>query len=308
MYNLKKIMISLDLSAMDADLVGYVFTFARMARAEKVLLLHVSPKGKPNAPSDQDADSAVPYKKKVMQHMKAVARPYRSASDPFMVRFQVKYGDPLTEILSGSKRKDIDLIVVGRKNIAEGSGAFSRKLAMRAICSVLILPPNPVPRFQKVFIPIDFSEISLVAVQRVVDLAYKANIPGTEVVCAHIFTLPNGYLSSGKTAEEFTEIMRENAAKRYAIFNKQLENTQAVHMEPLYQLDTRNNTAKVIVNLALLEKADIIVLGSRGRGNLTAAFLGSNTEKVLLNNLSIPTLVVKRKEHQLGFFDALLKI
>ena len=136
------------------------------------------------------------------------------------------------------------------------------------------------------------------------NLARKVPI---QITCLNVYTLPNGYLASGKSTSEFSQIMKKNAEKRFKHFIKDLD-TEGVKIETKYQLDIRNAIPKIIFNIGLVEHVDMIMMGSKGKSTLAAAFLGSTTEKILLHNISIPILILKKKEVNVGFLDALLKI
>ena len=143
------------------------------------------------------------------------------------------------------------------------------------------------------------------AIEKAISLAKVR--PELEIICLNIYTLPQGYLSSGKGEEEFGKIMKKNAEKQFNHFMKQFDLT-GVKIVPRFQLDTQNFFAKIILNVALIEDADLVIIGSKGRTTMAAAFLGSTTEKLLKQNISIPTLILKSRKQNLGFFEALLKI
>jgi nucleotide-binding universal stress UspA family protein len=169
---------------------------------------------------------------------------------------------------------------------------------------VLSLPQNAFPQFKKLLIPIDFSEFAYIALEKAINLAKKTPI---EIICLNVYTLPNGYLASGKSTSEFSAIMKKNAEKRFKHFIKDLD-TEGINIKTKYQLDIRNAIAKIIFNIGLVEHVDMIMMGSKGKSKLAAAFLGSTTERILLHNISLPTLVLKKKEINVGFLDSLLKI
>ncbi len=293
MYAIQKLLISLDMSAMDDCLIPYSLKVASITEVEEVIFMHVL----------KDKSSQAKKKKAAIEHK--IESFTHSLHSNTKIRIELLKGDPLNEMMNLAKKEEIDLLVVGRKNIVEGTGETSRKLSRRALCSILRVPENAKPEFKKILIPIDFSEYSQLALTRALEFAQKEK--NVEIICLNIYELPKGYLQSGKTLDEFAEIMEENAKKRYQYFIRDFE-TKGVHIKAKFQLDKNNVKAKIISNIALVEGADLIMMGSRGRTNMAAALLGSTTEKLLLHNLTIPMLILKKKEQNLGFFNALLKI
>jgi nucleotide-binding universal stress UspA family protein len=93
-----------------------------------------------------------------------------------------------------------------------------------------------------------------------------------EIICLNIYQLPQGYTTSGKSMQEFAEIMKKNAQKRYQHFMKQFS-LDGIRIAPRFHLDTDDAFAKIIFNIGLIEDVDMIVIGSRGRTNLAAVFL-----------------------------------
>jgi len=304
MYTINNILVALDFTTMDRNLVKYIFEFSKLVAFKKVVMVHVAK----TADLDQEVpnpngDTTITKREEIVLKIEEIVNECKGDFSGQLL-YRVKNGDPLSEILEVSKNQDTDMIVIGRKTIAEGSGALSRKLARRALCSVLTLPQNAVPNFKKVLIPIDFSEFSYIALEKAVNLAKKEPI---QITCLNVYTLPNGYLASGKSTTEFSEIMKKNAEKRFKHFIKDLD-VEGVKLETKYQLDTRNAIPKIIFNIGLVEHVDMIMMGSKGKSTLAATFLGGTTEKILLHNISIPILILKKKEINVGFLDALLKI
>ena len=305
MYTINNVLITIDFTAMDDSLVKYVFEFSKIVQFKKVVLAHAV--GNTNLDEEvpkPEGDGTITKREQLIFKLENLVSKYKLDDLDIEIVYRVKNGDPLTEILDVSKNQDIDMIVVGRKTIAEGSGALSRKLARRALCSVLTLPQNAVPNFKKVLIPIDFSEFSYLGLEKAVKLARKTPI---EIICLNIYNLPNGYLASGKSPDEFGKIMKKNTQKRFKHFIKDLD-ISGLNIKTKLQLDTRNARAKIIFNIGLVEHVDMIMMGSKGKSKLAQAFLGSTTEKILLHNISIPTLVLKEKSVNVGFIDSLLKM
>ncbi|MDW7695801.1 universal stress protein [Flammeovirgaceae bacterium SG7u.111] len=302
MYALKTILVALDLTSIDNYLVRYALNYSKLLDLDKIVFVYVvqgvNLKEKVTTP-----DGNITKKEEIATKLKNEVDKSISEAEPGLeFVFSIKSGGHLNAILSEAQKHDAGQILVGRKNLAEGPGRLSKRLARRALCSVLTVPDKSEPDFKKILVPVDFSEHSHLAVERSISVAKKHNL---ELQCMHIYNLPNGYLASGKSKEEFSKIMKSNAQKRWNHFLSEID-TQGMEINCKFFLDMRANPAKLIYNTALIEHVDMIILGSRGRTNVAAAFIGSTTEKLLGENMSIPTLVVKNRTYNLGFFDALL--
>lgn len=304
MYKFNEILIALDLSKADENLIRYGFGVGNLVESKEIILAHVSSQNLASENVQEDG-STISLQKEIENRIEKIARPIADAHPQITLVIKVLEGDPLGVMLKASKEQKVDLIIVGRKSVGQGSGKVARELARRALCSVFSVPFNVKLKFNRILLPVDYSEYSEMALKKALSLA--RNHPEMELLTLSIFTLPQGYLQAGKTEEEMKEIMKKNTQKKYNHFMKKFDTT-GVTVTPKYQLDTKDFFAKIIFNVALVEDADLIIIGSKGRTTIAAAFLGSTTEKLLKQNMSIPTLVLKKRGGNLGFFEALLNI
>ncbi len=304
MYKFDEILIALDTSKADENLIRYGYAIANLVDTKEIILMHVSNQDMKAEVLDEQGNTTT-LKSQISERIYNMATPIANENPDVKLVVEVISGDPLTALLKASKEQKVDLIIVGRKSVGQGSGKVARELTRRALCSVFSVPFNAKPKFERIVLPIDYSEFSKMSMNKAIALARKN--PGIEIMPLSIYTLPTGYLQSGKTEEEFSAIMRKNTEKQFKHFIKQFD-TKGVTISPRFQLDTKNFLAKIIFNVALVEDANLIIIGSKGRTTMAAAFLGSTTEKLLKQNMAIPTLVLKKRGGNLGFFEALLNI
>ncbi|MEH0154373.1 universal stress protein [Limibacter armeniacum] len=302
---MQTILVSLDFSYMDEHLIRYTFSTAQKQHTEKVILVHAAKEGQLQTEMEFEG-KMMPAHEALLEQMKAtVAKVLGETEFSPAIVYELMAGEPLIKILEASKKHATDLIVVGKKKIGDGTGNMSKKLSRRALCSVLTLTEKPSADMKKILIPIDFSQMSKTALKKA--LHYTRNT-GIELTCLNIIGLPTGYHTSGKRPEEYAKILISHAEKRFAQFIEDLD-TEGAKLSCRFHFDPTNSKgAKIIFNIALVEDADLIVIGSRGKSEMAAKFLGSTTERLLLNNLSIPTLVVKDRDQKVNFFEALINI
>jgi nucleotide-binding universal stress UspA family protein len=96
--------------------------------------------------------------------------------------------------------------------------------------------------------------------------------------------------------------MRKNARDEFKEFKKGID-LKGVKVTPLFALN--DNPAKAIQGVAKRKKADLIVVGAKGRSFAALVLLGSVTEK-LINTTHLPILAVKKKGAGMSFLEALL--
>jgi len=100
--------------------------------------------------------------------------------------------------------------------------------------------------------------------------------------------------------------MLHNARNYYKDFLSTEEEYPGLQAE--FVLDKHNNPDKAIARFAAQGPYDLIVLGSKGRTALSSVLLGSVAAKLIKEDLEMPILVVKPKDHNMGLVEAILQL
>ena len=128
-----------------------------------------------------------------------------------------------------------------------------------------------------------------------------------KIICQNVFTVPGGYHYSGKTYEEFAEVMRANAEKDYNKFMSEIDH-EGCDIEVVYSLDTNDNPVNDIIDFANEHKPTTIIIGVKGRTATTALFIGSRAEQLIQINNNIPMMIVRPKGKNAGLMDLIREI
>lgn len=222
-----------------------------------------------------------------------------------MVQVHIQEGSPSRGILNFVEDHNIDLVIMGRHKDFVGGGILSNRLARRAACSLFIVPENSEPAVGHILVPCDYSPHSKIAMEEAILIARKYSVP--KVTCQNVYTVPGGYHYSGKTYEEFAEVMEKNAAKQFKKFMSDIDH-EGVNIEPVYTLDENDDPVEDIVHYANKTKPDALIIGVKGRTATTALFIGSKAEQLIQLNSQIPMLVVRPKGNNAGIMDLLKEI
>src|SRR5690606_23592470 len=158
---------------------------------------------------------------------------------------------------------------------------------------------------QKLLVPSDFSDYSKDALEEAIMIAERHG--GLEIVCQNVFTVPSGYHYTGKSYEEFTQIMRMHAEINYKKFIRKID-TKGIKITPVYTQDVLDDPVEEIVAKAKERNADCIIIGAKGRTAATALFIGSMAERLIQYNDSIPLMVTRPKGKNAGILDYILEI
>ncbi|WP_375579626.1 universal stress protein [Marivirga tractuosa] len=304
MYKIERLLIALDLTEMDELLVKYSSHLAEFLKSEKVYFIHVAKnlelpedlrKNYPDlmAPSDESIADSIG---------KVVASSWESGYECEKV-IEIKEGDPSEEILKWVNIKDIDMMVMGRKRKLKGGGIVPQKIAKVAQTSLMMVPEGYNFKLNKIVVSVDFSKHSKLAVEEALAISKDNNITLSLV---NVFRVPSGYHKTGKSYDEFATIMKGHARTDFNDFIKR--NDFPEDLDCQYVLDDDDSPADKIFDFASDQKADMIVMGSKGRTGLASILLGSVAEKVVIYDSEIPLMIVKEKGENMGFLKALLKL
>ncbi len=302
MYPIKKILIGLDLSDMDKTMAKFANFLSKNSGVEEIYFVNIVKNL--NIPKDvlkEFPNMISDVVKERKQKMKEAFLEANEGDKKVKINFEVLTGKIADSILVFAKKQDIDLIVIGRREKEELNGALSQRLARRAACSLLIIPEGTEPKMDKILVPSDFSDYSVLAIEQAVDTAIK-NEGKTEIVIQNVFTVPTGYHYTGKTYEEFSKVMRENAEKDYKKFIKKID-TKGLKFKVAYSNDINDDVTTDMLDKAREIEANAIIIGAKGRTATTAFFLGSITERLIQLDSDIPLLVVRPKGKNAGILE-----
>lgn len=304
MYPLKRILVCLDMTDTDDILIRYAAMFGKTVQCEKLYFIHcVKSLELPEQLRKEFPEMAIPLDETITQQLQENISRHIDPND-MSYDIGVKDGNTTENILKWANIKHVDLIVMGRKPSELGTGVNANRIANVSPCSVLMIPQETKMTLNKIFVPIDFSPYSHRAILRALTIKEKND---TKIVLQNVYHVPSGYHTTGKKYEEFAEIMNDNAHKSYERFLKKNKLNEA-NFKFITTLDGDNHPGDRIATEAQQNGADLIMIGSRGRTTAASLLLGSIAVALLKYNYSIPCFIVKNKNENMGFFQALMKL
>ena len=306
-FEIKKILVSLDLSKMDEVLIRFAHYAAKMMGVERVYFMHISTRlDVPQELTDKFGVALLPADEQIVECLKRQVEDLFEPVPGCDTVVEVHEGNATDRLLKLAQKKDVDMLMLGHKERLKGSGALAQKVVKAAHRSVLLVPELLPKKMDKILVPVDFSKHSLRALKQALKVQENSVIP-LEVKCQHVYQLPSGWHTTGKSEEEFAAIMEKHAREHYAKFIKQLPE-EYQHIECVFTLDDNNDPLQEIYDQAVREQADMVVVGSKGKTAAAAALMGSVADRLAQHNKSIPLLIVKDKNENIGFLQALLRL
>lgn len=287
----KKILAGINLSHLDEQVISFTALLSTIMQPATLIFYHVL-KG-------SDETDTIEVKKTEVKRKVAEAF---GETTPESTVFLVESGSPGDLLIKQSKEKDIDLMVMGRQ-ASESNKNFIESLINASESSLFLVPENSTPKITNIVVGIDFSEESHLCLDTAVIIANKT---GAEIHCLNIYHVPSGYHTSGRSYEEYSEIMKNNARKEAEKFEKKYKYDIPLNFD--FRLDDDNDPADKLYEYAQKTNADLICVGSRGLATIAALFFDTTAEKIVEISNNIPMLVVKAKNKHRSFFDAIREL
>lgn len=274
MLPFRRILVALPRDEVDRDLMRYAAMLTESGGDLDIQFVHILRQG------GSHADALKQMVDDVAAHLSA-----NRAS----VSCHVLNGARVDRLLEFAAEQSTDLVIVGHRRSRTGRRSMARRLAMKAPCSLLLVPEGVPPRLERILAAVDFSTASALALNVATALARHKGIGQCEAI--HVF---------------FEEVPAPGDEKRrqreYAEFTAPLD-LNGVDVRPVFSEGAA--VSATIQRIAAAGQADLIVMGTRGRSPAAAVLLGSESEQTLMES-PIPVLVVKHRGERVGLLEILL--
>jgi len=298
-------LVTLDLSGMDVYLIKYASMIAKAFEIDAVYFLHVTSSLElPEEIQEKYGNVMAPVDETLEHEMRVVLDEHFVKPDNCDMHVSVNAGAVTDEILKFAKVKVIDLILLGRKEELTGTGLNSKKIAKGSASSVIFVPEEHKYSLKKILVSIDYSEHSEMAFEIAIDIQKKT---GAKLLTNNVYRVPVGFAKSGKSYEEFAEIMLENTKEQCDQFFSKMD-LEGVDYDHTYALDDDPHPADKIYRTGVEMGVDMIILGSKGRSSAAAFLIGSVAEKLLMEDNDIPMFLVKKGNENMSFLEALFRL
>jgi nucleotide-binding universal stress UspA family protein len=296
----RKILCPIDLSDFSASVLAHAVALARWYRAE-VTALHVFSAWLPPAGFGTD----VTWMAQVAEAKEAVAEELRALVEAFAsqgaaLELTHVEGNAAAEIIRRAQESGIDLIVMGTHGRSGfdrlALGSVAEKVLRKAPCPVLTLPPGAARtarevQFQRILCPVDFSPTSEHALDVALSLARKS---GGAVTALHVVRAIDGEQEL-QGPEYIAELRRRQCETAEGSLHEVTASRAAgASIEHLVVLGMPH---REIVKVASDRRADVIVMGVRGRGAFDLTIFGSTTNQVV-RRATCPVMTIRMPSEQ----------
>ncbi|MEM9895273.1 MAG: universal stress protein [Bacteroidota bacterium] len=215
------------------------------------------------------------------------------------IKYLVKQGSEAKEVLKVIEEQKSDLVILGKKRKSES--VFTTRVARRSPCNLLFIPENVKIKFDKIMVPVDFSEYSFLSLSTALKLTDNLS---TQLLLENVYHVPSSYRYSGKSYGEFAEVIKGHAKNDLDAMLKKVE-IKNQKIEPIFTIDKSGNVIDIILQQAEKNKVDLIIMGAKGRTTASALFIGSKSERMIRSNYDIPLMIIRKKGAMKGIIESL---
>ncbi len=284
MTSIKNILVALDLSALDEQLIKYASYIAELTNAENVYFVHNIKKFETSEIFQKEIE-ALNLENIIETKIEKNIQKHYSANVPHEVLIS---DDTYTESLINyiANKYLVNLVIVGNKNTYKGTGAVSGKLLRMLKCDVLSIPSNSNIPPKKLLCTTDFSGKSHKGIKRALDI--KEKVEG-DLSCLNVHKIPAQYFLA-LDLDKLKDKIERHTQKSFTKLFAKLKTEKAI---PVSKLAGDYSIPERIRQIAENDKYDLVFISDRGHNNFTSLFVGSITEELFTHYLKLPLWVVK---------------
>lgn len=298
MNQFQRILVCIETLEKARDLLACASAVSRAVQAREVHLLHVQSPAATRAKMTVNG-VAIARKSITTSILRNVAGEMFTGCGQEKVQCAVVSGSPMGEILRRAHSKEADLIIAGRSIERSSGRSFSRRLASKARCSMLVVPDGSKSQWRRVLVPSRDSECSANALTAACGIGAAMN---AEVVCLNVYWVRSGYHHVGTSLAEQSTLLGGWAERECEQLRERVE-TAGANIRIKCVPDLYRKPVPMILDQINAESADLLVIGAHGRRGIAGLLLGVVTEEMIRRS-SVPVLAVKQKGECVGLTRA----
>lgn len=296
-FTVKQAIVGIELGTTDENVLRYFHFFAKQVPVAAAYYLHVLPEFALFDNFVQREQHAVmsthELNSEVIREMRAKFEQDLTSQPVGQIDFDVREGNPLKELLEEAEEMNADLLVIGQKDAEGPHGILARNLARKTDCNALIIPGNAAARIERIMVPIDFSPMSVKALKMALALNRQLATPA-EIICVNVYQTPSvAAYRIGKTTEELRQTIEQDRLSAFQDFLRSYGVTDQDKVVTELIENIVGDVGTYLYDYAHEHAVDLIVIGAKGHSTVERLLLGSVTERLLWQNNTVPTLVVK---------------
>lgn len=282
----KTILVALDLSEMDENLITYASFLAESLGVEQVYFVHNIKKYELSQLFAEQLEN-INLDELIGDELNDKVSELFTAKASWEVLISE---DPYTETLINYvvNKYYVDLVLLGNKNHLKGSSTVNGKLLRLLRCDIFLVPESPGFALNSLWTGTDFSRES----KKAFGVANSiAEITGASITAAHVYTVPIQF-SPYLPEETMAPKIRKHVTEKCRKFIEKLAYKTSIAQKIIPGRDT--GIAEQLIDETQKANADLLIIGDKGSNNFSTLLIGSVTENIFNQITSSALWIVKR--------------
>ncbi len=293
------VLVALEGGDTDQEILAYLAFLNKSLHFSKIYFLHVEHNLElPDSIQKEFAHLIAPIDENIEKIMRESVSEYFDL-DKDQCQFIIREGHIYEQILHAAHIKEIDLIVMGRKKETTRHKHLSSRLTEQGPCSILLVPEKTLPEVHEILVPTDFSDHSVNSIRLAEALAEEFL---ADLRCIHFYNYASGYLKNGSSTVELRRAVKTHCYQEWEDLKKEKGLNKDLNCE-FYE--NEGNKEEQCLARARHIGSDLMILSSKGRNASASILLGSFARELSFINRQVPLLILKGKNENLSFFDAI---
>jgi len=283
------VLVCLDLSEIDEDVIHYSAVIAKYFNAERVTLTHII---QPSDLPKKDEDSLNEVKSSIDEMISTEFKNFlkKELGDDVIINIhtQIAKDDGLETIVTNVEDLDVDVLMIGQKYGEYRQKFHSRKPFAESDCDVLFVPENPPLQISRILCAIDYSEISKTAFAKAFYLHKNQN---SDLICYYLQDISRTYFPATTSTSE--NYIQSKAETKHRDFLSQFNLNPEDYPLKIGTGEQLTSEAEKLYKTAGEMKADLIIIGAAGKTSNETSLLGNIAETLRRMDTYIPIMIIK---------------
>jgi nucleotide-binding universal stress UspA family protein len=285
MTEIKNILVALDLSDIDNTLIEYASFIADTYKVEKVYFVHNIKKYEISELFEEQLKDINLDEIIGDELNEKVGEKFTSSVEWEVLISEDPYSESLINYIVN--KYEVQLALIGNKNKIKGTGVVSGKLLRLLKCNILSIPKSAKPSISNIWAGTDFSNAS----NKVFEIAENLQtITEAKVKAVHVYNVPLQF-SPYIPKEHLNTKIENHLMEKYEKFIKKIGYKGVLTVEIIPGRDS--GIAEKFRSKAEASKADLIIVGDKGRNTFSSLLVGSVTEELFNQEMEVPLWIVK---------------
>ena len=287
--NLNTMLVCLDLTDIDRSLIRYASYLSQTLELKKVIFFHaIQAYDLPDKSSKKFPDLESDLSTKIKSEINSVVSSHFKRNINTDVITRIENEDAANVIIDFTRKEEVDLALIGQKYGEDRSGHYGHKIAAEALTDLMFIPEDTELSLTKILCAVDFSRASEKAFRRCLDISRAVNAP---IICHYLYDTHKSYFPA--TTFRTKGVIEKKVRKRFRKYlNKFNLSPDDVELRVRVNEEFKSQAEKLYEE-AEEQKADLLVVGAKGKTSVVTSLLGNVTERLRRMEKQMPVMIMK---------------